>query len=56
MPQGYVAWLDRQLAGAGRPKDWPLARVVMVKPLLALAGAVMGIFVVASGRHPRRCS
>ncbi|HEX9228758.1 MAG TPA: type II secretion system F family protein [Arthrobacter sp.] len=49
MPQGYAAWLDKQLAGAGRPKDWPLARVIMVKPLLALAGAMMGIFVVASG-------
>lgn len=43
-PQGYAAWLDKQLAGAGRPKDWPLGRVIMVKPLLALAGAVMGIF------------
>ncbi|KQN95023.1 type II secretion system F family protein [Arthrobacter sp. Leaf69] len=52
MPQGYAAWLDKQLAGAGRPKDWPLARVVMVKPMLALAGAMMGIFVVASGPTP----
>lgn len=49
MPKGYAAWLDKQLAGAGRPKDWPLARVIMVKPLLALAGAMVGIFVVASG-------
>ncbi|MDQ0866218.1 type II secretion system F family protein [Arthrobacter globiformis] len=49
MPKGYVAWLDRQLAGAGRPKDWPLARVIMVKPLLALAGAVAGyLFFVGS--------
>lgn len=46
-PKGYTAWLDKQLAGAGRPKDWPLGRVLMVKPLLALAGAVMGIFLVA---------
>tara|TARA_R100000935_G_scaffold28036_1_gene48331 strand:- start:32 stop:913 length:882 start_codon:yes stop_codon:yes gene_type:complete len=52
MPQGYAAWLDRQLAGAGRPKDWPLARVVMVKPLLALAGAVMGIVLISSGPTP----
>ncbi len=41
-PVGYVAWLDKQLAGAGRPKDWPLPRVLMVKPLLALGGAVLG--------------
>ncbi|QDW30524.1 type II secretion system F family protein [Arthrobacter sp. KBS0702] len=46
-PKGYTAWLDKQLAGAGRPKDWPLGRVIMVKPLLALAGAVMGVFLVA---------
>jgi len=46
-PKGYTAWLDKQLAGAGRPKDWPLGRVIMIKPLLALGGAVMGIFLVA---------
>ena len=46
-PKGYTAWLDKQLAGAGRPKDWPLGRVLMVKPLLALAGAVMGIVMIA---------
>jgi len=46
-PKGYTAWLDKQLAGAGRPKDWPLGRVIMVKPLLALGGAMMGVFLVA---------
>ncbi|MGO4471801.1 type II secretion system F family protein [Arthrobacter sp. M-10] len=42
-PVGYVAWLDKQLAGAGRPKDWPLGRILMVKPLLALGGGVLGV-------------
>ena len=42
--KGYAGWLDKQLAGAGRPKEWPLARVVMIKPLLALAGAGLGLF------------
>ncbi|NUU30393.1 type II secretion system F family protein [Arthrobacter sp. C9C5] len=46
-PKGYTAWLDKQLAGAGRPKDWPLGRILMVKPLLALAGAVMGVLFIA---------
>lgn len=46
-PKGYAAWLDKQLAGAGRPKDWPLGRVIMVKPLLALTGAVLGTMLVA---------
>ncbi|MGX5715255.1 type II secretion system F family protein [Arthrobacter sp. MAHUQ-56] len=47
-PKGYTAWLDKQLAGAGRPKDWPLGRVIMVKPILALVGAVFGVFLVAA--------
>ena len=42
-PVGYVAWLDKQLAGAGRPKDWPLGRLLMAKPLLALGGAGLGV-------------
>ena len=42
-PTGYVAWLDKQLAGAGRPKDWPLGRVLMVKPLMALGGSALGL-------------
>lgn len=46
-PKGYTAWLDKQLAGAGRPKNWPLGRIIMVKPLLALGGAVMGILLLA---------
>jgi tight adherence protein C len=52
MPKGYAAWLDKQLAGAGRPKAWPLARVVMVKPLLALGGAVLGILLYTADPKP----
>ena len=42
-PDGYVSWLDKQIAGAGRPKEWPLARILVVKPMLALAGAGVGV-------------
>jgi tight adherence protein C len=42
--KGYAGWLDKQLAGAGRPKEWPLARIIMIKPLLAFAGALLGLF------------
>lgn len=53
-PKGYAGWLDKQLAGAGRPKDWPLARVIMIKPLLALTGAVMGyLFFISSPSAPK---
>lgn len=45
MPKSYEAWLDKQLAGAGRPKQWPLTRILMVKPLLAFAGALLGLLV-----------
>ena len=54
MPKGYAAWLDKQLAGAGRPKAWPLARVIMVKPLLALAGAVLGILLYTADPKPMK--
>jgi tight adherence protein C len=51
-PKGYTVWLDQQLAGAGRPKDWPLGRVIMVKPMLALAGLVMGYLVFLAAPAP----
>jgi tight adherence protein C len=44
-PRSYEGWLDKQLAGAGRPKQWPLARVIMVKPMLAFGGAMLGLLV-----------
>ncbi|MGW9415109.1 type II secretion system F family protein [Arthrobacter cupressi] len=53
-PTGYVAWLDKQLAGAGRPKEWPLERVLMVKPLLALAGAALGVLLFLVERSAGR--
>jgi tight adherence protein C len=42
-PKGYAGWLDKQLAGAGRPKGWPLARIIMIKPVLAFAGAGLSL-------------
>lgn len=44
-PHSYEAWLDKQLSGAGRPKQWPLARIIMVKPMLAFGGAILGLLV-----------
>ena len=52
MPHDYAAWLDKQLAGAGRPKGWPLGRVIMVKPLLALVGAAFGILAYVADPIP----
>lgn len=44
-PHSYEAWLDKQLAGAGRPRQWPLARIIMLKPMLAFGGALVGLLV-----------
>ncbi|WP_144659437.1 type II secretion system F family protein [Paenarthrobacter nicotinovorans] len=42
-PDGYIAWLDKQLAGAGRPKEWPLDKVLAAKPMASIAGALLGL-------------
>lgn len=54
VPTGYAAWLDKQLAGAGRPKEWPLGRLLMVKPLLALAGVGVGVAAFLVEPSPQR--
>jgi tight adherence protein C len=45
-PKGYAAWLDKLLAKAGRPARFPLDRLLMAKPALALIVAVLAILVL----------
>lgn len=52
-PKGYAAWLDKKLAGAGRPKDWPLQRVIAVKPVLGAVGLTLGILVFTRSPGPQ---
>ena len=47
-PTGYEAKLDRWLSLAGRPVAWPLNRLIIAKPILALTGAVLGLLMYAS--------
>ncbi|MFB0834013.1 type II secretion system F family protein [Arthrobacter halodurans] len=42
----YAAKLDRLLARAGRPAAWPLERVLVMKPLLGIAGAIIGLLLL----------
>ncbi|MFJ6453677.1 type II secretion system F family protein [Paenarthrobacter sp. NPDC091669] len=42
-PGSYEAKLDHWLAVAGRPKSMPLTKLIALKPVLALAGALAGI-------------
>jgi tight adherence protein C len=53
-PVGYVAWLDKQLAAVGRPKEWPLERLLAVKPLLALGFGLLGLFNFFASPAPAR--
>lgn len=51
-PGSYEAWLDKQLAAAGRPKKWPLERLLVTKPLLSLGAGVVGILNFVAGPSP----
>lgn len=53
-PVRYVAWLDKQLAALGRPKEWPLERLLAVKPLLALGAGLLGLFHFFASPEPSR--
>lgn len=47
-PGSYEAKLDRWLALAGRPVSMPLEKLIVAKPLLALAGALAGIVLLSN--------
>lgn len=47
-PGSYEAKLDRWLALAGRPASMPLEKLIVAKPLLALAGALAGIVLLSN--------
>lgn len=51
-PAGYVRNLDRLLSLAGRPVSLPLGRVLAAKPLLGLVGALLGLYISATGSTP----
>lgn len=52
-PTGYEAKLDRWLSLAGRPTSMPLERLVVAKPLLALAGAAFGLLLYSRAQTPQ---
>ncbi|MEV4988189.1 type II secretion system F family protein [Pseudarthrobacter sp. LMD1-1-1.1] len=53
-PVRYVAWLDKQLAALGRPKEWPLERLLVVKPLLALGTGLLALLYFLASPEPAR--
>lgn len=53
-PGSYAAWLDKQLAGVGRPKEWPLERLLAVKSLLGLGAGILGTIYLLAEPVPLR--
>lgn len=51
-PAGYVQKLDHLLSLAGRPANLPLGRVLAAKPVLGLAGALIGMWLSSIGTTP----
>lgn len=45
-PKGYAGRLDKLLAKAGRPSGWPLERLLIAKPALALTVGILGILLI----------
>lgn len=45
-PVGYITKLDELLARAGRPASMPLQRLLILKPVLALAAAALGMLLL----------
>ncbi|MDQ0677550.1 tight adherence protein C [Arthrobacter pascens] len=51
-PAGYVQKLDHLLSLAGRPANLPLGRVLAAKPVLGLAGGLVGLWLSSVGTTP----
>ncbi|WP_138414196.1 type II secretion system F family protein [Sinomonas gamaensis] len=53
LPGGYVVWLDKKLAGAGRPKSWPMERVLVIKPAIALCFVALELLIFGRILNPQ---
>jgi len=51
-PGTYAAKLDRLLSMAGRPAAWPLDRILILKPVLAAVGTVLGLLFMGVKAEP----
>lgn len=51
-PPAYARKLDKLVSLAGRPPSLPLGRVLAAKPVLGLAGALLGFYIGSTGNTP----
>lgn len=51
-PRGAAARIERLLARAGHPAQWPADRVMVAKPVLAILAGTLGLLVAASNPKP----
>ena len=52
-PLGVVRWIDTLLSRAGRPRAWPLERVLVSKLVLTAAVVGLGFMLAATNPSPR---
>jgi tight adherence protein C len=53
-PRGYLGWLERRQALAGRPAAWTIDKVLIAKPLAAAGGALLALWWISSDPAPLR--
>jgi tight adherence protein C len=53
-PKGYLAMFERHLALAGRPPAWTIDRILIAKPVIAVAGALLSLLWIAGDPSPIR--
>jgi tight adherence protein C len=53
IPGSYEAKLDKWLSMAGRPVSWPLERLLVAKPTLALITALLGLLMISNSPSPQ---
>ena len=44
VPKGYLSMLDHRLALAGRPATWSIDKVLIAKPIIAVAGGLLAVW------------
>ncbi len=53
-PKGYLAMVERHLALAGRPPAWTIDRILIAKPVIAAAGALVALLWISGDPGPIR--
>lgn len=53
-PRGYLGWLERREALAGRPAAWTIDKVLIAKPVMGTVGMLLAFWWISSAPSPLR--